>query len=366
MTHSNTSENYLAARLHRREQSHRRTVLLGIGALIVLSTSPVFGHHLASKAEVLLAGRDHVFNLCLIALHALFAPVHGLFHVLLAAGVAYAIAGRVRAALRSRQTLGALQTSEPVGDDDPFVAAARRAGVVPEAIRVVRGLPVPAFTVGWLRPRIYIAADLPGQLTIDELTAVIAHEGAHAARRDPLRLSLLRFLGETLFYIPALRRLADDMADEAEIAADDIAASGRGTDAVTLASAIIRLAEWTSLHAVEARAMPADAVGFHRANLLERRIRRLVGEDTPVGTHVTARSLGGAVAALTLVWVSGLIMAHPLAAGTLPPAEAEMMTGQHAPIPDHCRHRGGLAISHLFCLGFAHHVDGSHCPHTGM
>ena len=40
------------------------------------------------------------------------------------------------------------------------------------------------------------------------------------ARRDPLRLSLMRFLACTLFYIPALRRLADDLTDEAEIEAD--------------------------------------------------------------------------------------------------------------------------------------------------
>ena len=350
-------DTYLPTRLARREQSHRRGVLLGIGALIVLSTSPVFGHHLASKAEVLLAGRDHVFNLCLVALHALFAPVHGVFHVLLLAGLAYAIFARVRAAVRSRLTLGALGTTEPESCSELLALAASAARVDLRSLRIVPGLPTPAFTIGILRPRIYVAGRLPESLTLEELTAVIAHEGAHARRRDPLRLSVLRFLGDTLFYVPALRRLAEDMADDAEIAADDIAAAGSRTKAVTLASAIVKLAAWPDVSGVSGSPLPAGSVGFGRANVFERRVRRLLGEDATVGTHVTGRSLGGACGALALVWISGLVMAHPVSAAAPGALPVE---------PVHCQHRGGLALAHIFCLGFAHHVDAARCPHTGM
>ena len=360
-----TSAAYLAARLMRREQRHRRTVLLSIGLLILLSTSPIFGHHIASRTAVLLAGRDHAFSLCLIALHALFAPVHGLFHVLLGVGLTYAIGSRARAVFRSRQTLGSLDFFESVVDASPIALAAIRANIDVQKIRIVQGLPIPAFTAGWMRPRIYVTAELAQLLTSDELTAVIAHEGAHAARRDPLRLSLLRFLAETLFYIPALRRLADDLADEAEIAADDIAASG-ATTSVALASAIIRLAEWTGHHSIDSYVMPIGAVGFHRAILLERRVRRLIGEDTPVGTHVTGHSLAGAATALTLVWISGLIMAHPLAAAAASMEGVNSGAAKHAPMPEHCRHRNGWAIGHIFCLGLAHHATGTQCPHSGM
>ena len=360
-----TTDVYRTARLVRREQRHRRTVLLSIGILILLSTSPVFGHHLASKASVALAGRDHVFNLCLIALHALFAPVHGVFHVLLGAGLTYAIGSRLRATIRSGRTLSALEAATPVANESPFALASVRAGVNLQSVRVIHGLPVPAFTAGWLRPRIFITADLARQLTSDELTAVIAHEGAHAARRDPLRLSLLRFLADTLFYIPALRRLADDMSDEAEIAADDIAASG-ATTSVVLASAIIRLAEWADQHSTNSDAMPTGVVGFYRASLLERRVRRLIGEDSPVNTHVTRRSLAGAAAVLTLVWVSGLIMAHPLSAASGSPEHVGSGARQHSAVPEHCRHISGWSVGHIFCLGFGHVADGAHCPHTGM
>lgn len=360
-----TTDAYRSAKLVRREQRHRRTVLLSIGILILLSTSPVFGHHLASKAAVVLAGRDHVLNLCLMALHSLFAPVHGLFHILLGAGLTYAIGSRLRATIRSGRTLRALEAVTPVADESPFALASKRAGVNLQSIRVVPGLPLPAFTAGWVRPRIFITADLARLLTLDELTAVIAHEGAHAARRDPLRLSLLRFLADTLFYIPALRRLADDMADETEIAADDIAASG-ATTSVILASAIIRLAEWADRHLPNSHAMPTGAVGFYRASLLERRVRRLIGEDSAVNTHVTRRSLGGAAAVLTLVWISGLIMAHPLAAASASWESVDSESRQRSPMPEHCRHTNGWPVSHLFCLGFTHGADGARCPHTGM
>ena len=117
-------------------------------------------------------------------------------------------------------------------------------------MRVVSGLPTPAFTVGWLRPRVYVDAALAGLLTADELAAVLAHEEAHVARRDPLRLSALRFLACTLFFLPALRRLAADAADEAEIAADDRAAGLAGAGApLALASAIVISAtHWAREH----------------------------------------------------------------------------------------------------------------------
>ena len=106
-----------------------------------------------------------------------------------------------------------------------------------------------------------------------ELNAVLAHEQAHVVRRDPLRLAALRFLACTLFWLPALRRLADDVTDEAEIAADDIAA---GDQPLVLASAILRVASWRDLRAGPLGAI--GATGFTCRDLLERRIRRLAGE----------------------------------------------------------------------------------------
>jgi Zn-dependent protease with chaperone function len=308
---------YPKARLVSREQTHRRTVLLGIGVLIFLVISPLFSHHVFRGTEAMLAGRDHLGALCLIALHTLLEPVHELFHLLFAAGVLYAGWDRFRTWRHARNVLALLQVGTPeVGD--AFWRGALAAGVEPGIVHVAHGLPTAAFTVGWRSPRIYVARALADRLEPDQLTAVLAHEGAHVARRDPLRLSLLRFLTCTLFWIPALRRLADDIADDAEIQADDAAAAGQP---LVLASAIVALAR-----SMAEFTLPHAAVGFHRSELLERRVRRLLGEEPLPGSRLTRRSLLSATGALLLVFVSGAVMAHPLPARTVP---------GH---PEHCEH----------------------------
>ena len=65
---------YLAGTVAAREESRRRVLLLSIGALIVLSTSPVFGHHVTRGAETLLRGTDRIGEICLVALHLVLAP----------------------------------------------------------------------------------------------------------------------------------------------------------------------------------------------------------------------------------------------------------------------------------------------------
>lgn len=347
-----------------RELRHRRVLLLSVAALILFSTSPVFGHHLATRADALLTGYDHLGNLCLIALHVVLAPVHTTFHVLLWCGIAYAIVDRARAWYGLHRTLRALEPT-PLAHDDALAIAARRVRLDPDRVRAVDGLPNPAFTTGFWRPCIYVAASLAESLDAPQLEAVFAHEAAHVARRDPLRLSLMRFLACTLFYVPALRRLAEDLTDEAEIEADDAALSR--SEPLVLASAILALAEWAVPSGIVPALRAGSAVAFqpfaplHRVDVLERRIRRLAGEPVAAGTHVTRRSLSGAGATLVAVWVSGLMMAHPL------PAEGAGLhtAASHEHAASHCRHLGAFALSHLFCFGFGVHASGTPCPHAG-
>lgn len=326
-----------------REERRRRAVLVGFAALIVLSMSPIFGHHLAASMDTLLAGRDHLGALCLIALHHLLAPVHWIFHVLLIAGLTYATWDRARAWFTVRRALAPL-ASEPPRPGDLFWEAAQAAGLDPQRLRVVSGLPNPAFTVGWLHPVVYVAAELAEWLSTEELSAVLAHERAHLVRRDPLRLSVFRFLGHMLFWLPALERLAADAVDDAEIMADDAAAAGQP---LVLASAILALASWHM-----PPALINASTGFFRPDLLDRRIRRLAGEAPPVASHVTRRSLAGAALALGLAWTSGVMMAHP-------------MPGEQPGSVAHCIHKGEWATSHLFCLGSPFGVLQAHCPHVG-
>lgn len=321
-----------------REQRHRQWLLLSLAGLLVLSTVPVFGHHVARPGGPWPLA-DHIGALCFRALELLLAPVHEGFHLVILAGVGYALVDRARAARLQRRALAGLNGSRPQAGS-PLWRAAREARVAPGRIVVVAGLPNPAFTAGFIWPRIYVAGDLPEYVTHRELVAVIAHERAHLVRRDPLRLFLLRALAAMLFWLPALRRLAEDLADEAEILADDAAAAQTGN--VPLASAILAVAEWPGRRA-------ALGVGFARADLLDRRIRRLMGEAPRLGTHVTWRSIAAAAGVLAVVWSSGAVMLH-----------ARAIDG--AAVTEHCEHHGSAAWTHLFCRSQA--TDATRCPHS--
>jgi Zn-dependent protease with chaperone function len=333
-------------RLVGREQTRRRAILMGIGALLVLALSPLFSHHVVPGADAVLAGRSHLIVLCLVALHALFAPVHGLFHLLFLGGLLHAAGDRVRAALLARRSLAPLREERP-RKGDAFWIAGRTAGVGPDRIRVVSGLPAPAFTIGWWRPRVYIARETAEHLTARQLAAVIAHEGAHLRRRDPLRLSVLRFLSCTLFWLPAFKRLAADIADEVEILADDAAAAV--THPLVLASAILQIAREFSHGAA-----PAAATGFHRADLIDRRVRRLLGQEPVPSSHLTRRSLLGAGVALGLVIASGTVMAHPL---------PDTNSGDETA---HCMHHDAPVVHHLFCLFDRAQYSHRDCPHEAL
>jgi Zn-dependent protease with chaperone function len=327
----------------RRERVHRRTVVLGLAVLLVLGIGPLVAHHLPVGLERPLAGREHLWALCMAALQAVAAPFHGLLHLLVVTGLAVATVDRARAVFAQRAVLRTLVAEPPV-PGGPFWRAAAAAGLDPDRVRVVAGLPSPALTAGWLRPRFYVARALAGTLGASELEAVLAHEAAHAHRRDPLRLSLLRFLARTLFWLPAVGRLTEDLADEAEIRADDHAARGRP---LALAAAIVSLAAW-----VRPGAPPHAGVGFDDRDLMARRVRRLAGEQVAPRSHLTRRSLAGAALTLLLVWSTGALAAEPTAGH-----------GHGAAHGEHCEHEGSAALLHLFCLGLVFPASRQDCPH---
>ena len=346
MTDGNGRSGVRRGSVDEREARHRRRLLIIIGVVLLAATSPVLVHHATGGIAAMLDGRDHLWQLCLIALHEMLEPVHTVFHLLLIAGVAYALLDRVRAWRGLRQTLGMIVTRPVVASDATFDAA-RAAAVPTGSIRLVDGLPIPAFTSGWLRPVIHVSTDLERQLTPAQLTAVLAHEHAHVRRRDPARLTLLRALGCLLFWLPAMRRLAADVADDAEIIADDFAVRG---DPVALASAILALAQWRVPGRTGQMSLQHGGaiVGFHRDVMLDRRINRLLGHDSGITSHVTKPTLLGAGFALVLAWSSGLAVAHPMTSRS-----------------EHCAHTRLAPYEHLFCLTGHGATTDRECPHHG-
>ena len=61
-----------------------------------------------------------------------------------------------------------------------------------------------AFCAGLLRPRVFVSEGALARLGARALTAVVAHEGHHAARRDPLRILIARAIGDA-YSLRALR-----------------------------------------------------------------------------------------------------------------------------------------------------------------
>jgi Zn-dependent protease with chaperone function len=331
---------YLGRATRRLERWNRLRILSGIAALIGLSIAPLLAHHVVGASDSL-TRLDHLGALCLTALHYLLTPLLGAFYVILAVGVAVAVHDRVMACIRLRAVLAALPQAAP-GADETFARAAREAGVDPRILRVAPHLPNPAFTAGLLSPRIYLARELERRLTYQQLVAVIAHEGVHARRRDPLRLTVIRFIARTLFWLPALDQLAKDLADEIEVRADD-AATGRTP--LALAAALVTIASGTRLAAPEAA---IGACSGDQPDLLERRVRRLAGEDGAVRSHITCRSKLLGIAAAGALLLTSLPAVHPVAA-----------TSDHE--HSHCLHERESPLSHLFCRNSAPAQE--HCPH---
>ena len=326
----------ISGNLRVRENTHRRILLASAATLLIFATLPTLAHHLPVRLAEPLPGAQHLWGFCLVALGEILDPVHHLFHIALAVGFAYACVDRFRAARMMRSVLAELDTNVPARKGSIWEAAIV-AGIDPSDVRVVAGLPNPAFTVGAFSPRIYVATNLGDRLSSEELAMVLSHERAHVRRRDPLRLSVYRFLSCTLFWIPALRCLSDDIADEAEIEADDAA----GAQApLVLASAILRLAD------CEASPYAPVGVSFQNPDLLERRIRRLAGEETALSSRLTRRSILGACLSVALVAASGLA--------------AEQGPGG----PSHCRHTRNSPFAHLLCVGASWQHMETRCHHV--
>jgi len=319
-----------------RENTHRRVLLASATTLLIFATLPTLAHHLPVRLAEPLPGAQHLWGFCLVALGEILDPVHHLFHMALAIGLAYAFWDRFRALRTLRSVLIDLDAEVP-GKNGSVWNAAIAAGIDPTDVRVVAGLPNPAFTVGTFSPRIYVASDLGARLSTEELAMVLSHEAAHVRRRDPLRLSVYRFLSCTFFWIPALRCLSDDIADEAEIEADDAA----GTNApLVLASAILNLADCDA-------SPVAATVAFQNPDLLQRRIRRLAGEETALPSRLTRRSIAGACLSVALVVASGLA--------------AEQGPGG----PSHCKHAHNFPFAHLLCTSASWQHMETHCHHAG-
>jgi Zn-dependent protease with chaperone function len=142
-------------------------------------------------------------------------------------------------------------------------AMAHRAPADVQGARVFDGDRPEAFCAGLLHPHVYVSRGALALFGEDELSAVLAHEHHHAARRDPLRLASTRVLAEALFFLPPLLRLVQRQHLFAEIGADEAAVAVARGDRAPLASAMLTY---------------SDASGTEALGLAPERVDHLVGE----------------------------------------------------------------------------------------
>ena len=125
-----------------------------------------------------------------------------------------------------------------------------------------------AFTLGWLKPKIFISTGMQATCSEQDINCILQHEAAHLQRRDNLRLLAARMLTAPLpqrFAQPVL----DDLKLSCEKACDLRAAAMLSRESV--AAALIRVAR------VQQHATPIASLAFV-GNRTEQRIRALLEE----------------------------------------------------------------------------------------
>ena len=143
-------------------------------------------------------------------------------------------------------------------------------------------------------------------LNHEQLVAVLAHERAHLQGRHHLVLAVADALQRAFPRVALFQEARSALRRLVEMMADDIAA--RSSDRLTVATALVRLAERGMTPAVALGASSESAAG---------RIRRLVGPARPLDAKRIAVTALGVGVVLTLPLFFAIAPAS--AAGAMPP-----------------------------------------------
>lgn len=273
-----------------------------IGALLVFGLQPfgddllsglgTFLQHLAEGGLPSGAGFSHAFALS----GAILLGVHLMLNLILA------IARDGRSRRRHRHLVELLSTPDPVR---------------PETRLIDQAAPVAYCLPGTTRSITVLSAGLLAMLDEDELSAVIAHEQAHARQRHHLVLLAFGAWRRSLPWFPIANRAQDAVAVLVEMLADDHAR--RVVPDATLARAIARVAIGSddadghrpTLGVITAEVAGPLSVAQPAAAL---RIRRLVEQSAPLPVIGAVAALVGA---LLLLLVPTVLLVAPaiIAAG---------------------------------------------------
>jgi len=170
---------------------------------------------------------------------------------------------------------------------------------------------------GIFTPRIVISQRLLDEFSPEELSAALRHEATHWICRDNLKRLLLAFLPDTLPFMPSLRPLEEGWAKFTERAADDFVSATGEAQAVSLASALVRLARIGNVEELRAWA-PLLTSPLGGTDDLSGRVDRLldpVPQSAQFPSHRASALMGTAavltvLAAALLAWPATLSPIH--------------------------------------------------------
>ncbi|SFM01449.1 BlaR1 peptidase M56 [Paenibacillus sp. 1_12] len=128
--------------------------------------------------------------------------------------------------------------------EQPDISSVQQANKldVPEAagIHIVSSKKPMAFTMGYLKPRIFVTTGLLHLLDNEEIKAVLYHEKQHQQSADPLKILILSLCASMFWYIPLLKWMLHHYKIAREIVADQYAIQQLGSS-IELGSALLKL-----------------------------------------------------------------------------------------------------------------------------
>ncbi len=234
--------------MNRRTAAQRAAYLFWsvVGSSLLVVSGVLLGWFLGNRHDLPMAMRRACAMLlrqgwCLVEWQGrtpAFATLLGL--VLIASG-AWAGVRRLVAWDRTRRLLASSVPYRP----EHWPALAGALATLPHGhppLRTVATSRVVACTVGLWRHQILVSTGLLTALSPAEIRAVVSHEWGHVSRHDPLRLVLLRWCSELVWFLPVVRALAQDSTRAMEEAADDVAVV-LTAQPLELAAALVKAAQ---------------------------------------------------------------------------------------------------------------------------
>ncbi len=186
-------------------------------------------------------------------------------------------------------------------------------GEVSPALLLEEKAPVLA-VAGVVNPRLLISKSVLDGLTLEQRDAALRHEQAHRTSRDNIKRFLILLAPDVLPFVKSFASLEHSWAKFTEWAADDQASAGDSQRALSLASALVRVARMGSKPQLSYLFSSLVSDDEELSDRVDRLLRPQPKPGKPADVLVPfltgAGALLGAAAALVLVWPGSLSLVH--------------------------------------------------------